>query len=52
MWTLENTNIGLEAMGVALFTRALSWSKPEVDIFLIKVMNEMRDTKLHAYWEM
>ena len=37
---------------MAMFTRILGWTKLEVDVFLAKVRNEMKDTKLHVYWNM
>ncbi len=52
MWELENVRIGVDALTVGLFTRVLGWSKLEVDVFLAQVLTEMKDTKLHAYWEM
>jgi SAM-dependent methyltransferase len=50
MWQLENIISGLEGFSVAMFTRILGWTKLEVDVFLAKVRNEMKDTKLHVYW--
>jgi hypothetical protein len=52
MWQLENLGGGLEAISVGIFTRVLGWSKPELDVFLVQVRNEMKDTKIHAYFEM
>jgi hypothetical protein len=49
---LENVLSGLEAITMAIYTRILGWSKEEVDIFLIDVRKEMKDTKIHVYWDM
>jgi len=49
---LENVDSGLEAFSVAIFTRILGWTKPEVDVFLADVRKEMRDTKNHIYWNL
>lgn len=42
----------LEGFSMALFTRILGWSKEEVETFLIDVRKEMKDPKIHAYWQM
>ncbi|RDW56506.1 S-adenosyl-L-methionine-dependent methyltransferase-19 [Coleophoma crateriformis] len=52
LWQLENLSGGLEAISVGLFTRVLGWSKPELDVFLAQVRNELKDTKIHAYFDM
>lgn len=49
---MENMNSGLEGFSVAIFTRVLGWAKPEVDVFLADVRNEMKDTKIHWYWNL
>ncbi|RDW69194.1 S-adenosyl-L-methionine-dependent methyltransferase-6 [Coleophoma cylindrospora] len=51
MWYLENMGGDLEGLSVGLFTRVLGWEKLELDAFLAKVRSEMKDTKLHAYWD-
>ena len=50
MWNLENMAPSLEGLSMALFTRALRWSKEEVEAFLVGVRKDMKDTKIHAYW--
>lgn len=37
---------------MALFTRALQWEAKEVDIFLARVRSELKNTKIHSYWDM
>jgi hypothetical protein len=49
LWQRENSFLGLET-SLAIFTRALGWSKEEVDVFLIGVRDNIKDTKIHAYW--
>jgi hypothetical protein len=52
MWVYEDLAPGLEGLSMALFTRLLGWSKEEVDVFLVSVRNDMKNTKYHAYWNM
>lgn len=51
IWQLENLTTGMEAISVGLFTRVLGWSKPELDVFLEKVKAELKDPKVHSYYE-
>lgn len=51
MWELENTEKGLEAISLGLFTRVLGWTALEVQMFILKVRAEFRDTTIHAYYE-
>ncbi|KAK1980051.1 S-adenosyl-L-methionine-dependent methyltransferase [Colletotrichum cereale] len=48
-WCLENLMEGLEGWTMAPFTRALGWTKDEVNVFLIGVRKELRDRSIHAY---
>lgn len=50
MWHLENLCGGLEGISLALFTRVLGWGKEETDVFLTTVRRNMKDTKIHAYY--
>ncbi len=52
LWTNENLAPGLEAFSLGLYTRVLGWKKEEVEIFLMKVRNDMNDRKIHAYLPM
>jgi hypothetical protein len=52
MWVLEDLAPGLEGLSVALFTRILGWSKAELEVFLVDVRKDMRNTNIHAYWNM
>jgi hypothetical protein len=52
MWVLEDLGPGLEGLSMALFTRILGWTKEETDVFLAGVRKDMKNTKIHAYWNM
>lgn len=52
MWNLENLANGLSGLSMATFTRLLGWTVDEVEVFLVDVRREIRDTKIHAYWPM
>lgn len=49
-WVSENFNWGAESMSLALFTRALGWSVQEVQVFAAALRADLRNRKLHAYW--
>lgn len=48
-YTLTNHLNGLHAFTIGLFTRALGWTAPEVEVFLAKCRTEWSDTSIHAY---
>ncbi|KAK1980052.1 S-adenosyl-L-methionine-dependent methyltransferase [Colletotrichum cereale] len=48
-WQYENLVEGIEAWIMAPFTRALGWSKDEVNVSLIDVRKNMKDRGIHAY---
>ncbi|RAL58729.1 hypothetical protein DID88_003035 [Monilinia fructigena] len=50
MWHLENLTSGLMGLSVAIFTRLLGWTVEELELFLVDVRREMRDTSIHGYW--
>lgn len=50
MWNHENIVPSLEGITMGLFTRVLGWEKQEVEVFLVDVRKEMKDTKIHAYF--
>lgn len=52
MWTHQNIEPGLEGLSMAIFTRALGWSKQETEVFLVDVRKDLKDTKIHSYWQM
>lgn len=49
-WVSENFNWGAESMSLALFTRALGWSIEEVQVFAAALRADLRNKKMHAYW--
>ncbi|KAF4777492.1 hypothetical protein HER10_EVM0002621 [Colletotrichum scovillei] len=48
-WNLENFLEGIEGWSMAPLTRALQWTKEEVNVFLIQVRNDLKDRRIHAY---
>jgi SAM-dependent methyltransferase len=51
MWQLENLTGGLEAITIGLFSRVLGWTKPEIDVLIAQVLTELKDTRIHSYWD-
>lgn len=43
---------GLEGLSIALFTRFLDWKLADVTGFCAEVFAEMKDKKLHTFWDM
>lgn len=52
MWVFQNIEPGLEGLSMAIFTRGLGWSKERTEVFLAGVRKDMKNTKIHCYWEM
>jgi hypothetical protein len=52
LWVHEDFAGGLEGLTLAIFTRALGWTKEEVIAFLVDVRKDMADTKVHAYTQL
>ncbi|KEF56400.1 uncharacterized protein A1O9_07981 [Exophiala aquamarina CBS 119918] len=52
LWTYHNMSGSLSGISLALFTRGLGWSVEELEVFLVDVRKDMRNTKFHAYWPM
>ncbi|KAE9373651.1 S-adenosyl-L-methionine-dependent methyltransferase [Stipitochalara longipes BDJ] len=50
MWMYENFSGGVQGLSMALFTRGLGWSAQEVEAFLVDVRKDMKDTKIHGYY--
>lgn len=51
-WQLANTDNGLEGWTLALFTRALGWSREETLVLCSQVRKDIRNPKIHAYWNL
>lgn len=52
IWTCENMIGGVAGLSMALLTRVLGWSVEEVEAYLVNVRKEIKDTKIHSYWNM
>jgi hypothetical protein len=52
LWSSENTLDALEAIAMAPLTRALNWKVEEVQVLLAGARKDIRDTRIHAYWDM
>ncbi|KAL8414447.1 hypothetical protein RB594_005617 [Gaeumannomyces avenae] len=50
-WCLENIMQGLQALSLALFTRALGWKPDELELFLVDVRKDLRNRNIHGYWK-
>ncbi|KAK1979115.1 S-adenosyl-L-methionine-dependent methyltransferase [Colletotrichum cereale] len=48
-WNYHNFVDAAEAMALAPLTRGHGWTKEEVQVFLIGVRKDMRDTRIHSY---
>jgi len=51
-WNQVNIMDGLEGFCLALLTRGLGWKKEEVDVFVAKVINDIKDRRIHGYYPM
>ncbi|KAK7402457.1 hypothetical protein QQX98_011784 [Neonectria punicea] len=49
-WNNGNIATGLDALTMAPFTRALGWSRGDVDVFLAEVRKDLNSKAVHAYW--
>lgn len=52
VWVYENIQQGLQALSLALFTKALGWTLQEVEVFLMEVRKDMKDKTKHGYWKL
>ncbi|KAH0538930.1 hypothetical protein FGG08_004521 [Glutinoglossum americanum] len=50
-WNQVNLEEGLHGFTMALFTRVHGWSKEQVEEFLPRVRSDIRNRKIHAYWQ-
>lgn len=51
-WNQANMLQGLQGFSMALMTRALGWSKEEVDVFVAKVRSDMCNKDIHAFFRL
>ncbi|EEP80536.1 predicted protein [Uncinocarpus reesii 1704] len=50
MWNLVNMLEGMHAATMAPFTRGLAWSPQEVELLLVALRRDVKDTSMHIYW--
>ncbi|KAI6477839.1 hypothetical protein MCOR17_000330 [Pyricularia oryzae] len=50
LYSQENIMQGLQALSLALFTRALHWTAEELEVFLVDVRRDLKNRNVHAYW--
>ncbi|KAB8232620.1 class I SAM-dependent methyltransferase [Aspergillus alliaceus] len=43
---------GIEGYAMMLFTNVLDWTREEVEVYLARMRNTLRDSSIHAYQEM
>jgi hypothetical protein len=51
-WCYQNIAGSLSGLSLALFTRGLGWSPADVEVYMIKVREDMRNRSIHAWWPM
>ncbi|EXJ76979.1 hypothetical protein A1O3_10136 [Capronia epimyces CBS 606.96] len=51
-WNQINMLEGLDAFTVRLWTMALGMTLEEIQLFLVRVRNDIQDRRIHSYWPM
>ncbi|KAI9798954.1 MAG: hypothetical protein M1833_004307 [Piccolia ochrophora] len=51
MWSQQNVEDGLQGLSLAILTRGLGWTAQEVEVFLVDVRKDIRDRRIHTYWD-
>lgn len=51
-WSLENILQGLQGLSLSLFTQILGWTPERLELFLVEVRKDFRNTSMHGYWQM
>ncbi|KAJ3544246.1 hypothetical protein NM208_g3155 [Fusarium decemcellulare] len=51
LWTLANIERNLESISTILLAHGLGMSQEEILVFISEVRAEMRNPRVHAYWE-
>ena len=49
---VEQALMGLEGLVLRLFTQALGWSIPEVEVFLVGLRKDIKNPNIHAYYNL
>ncbi|KAI1930511.1 hypothetical protein LOZ65_001500 [Ophidiomyces ophidiicola] len=52
IWTMVNTQQGMQALSLAALTRGLGWTPEEAEALLIDLRKDVRDASVHIYWPM
>ena len=52
LFEMVNMIEGLGSLSMMLFTRALKWSPEEVELFLMDVRKDVKDSKIHSYYNL
>lgn len=52
MWAHEAIAGSLSGLSLGYFTRGLHWTKEQVELFLVDVRKDMKDTEVHAWMPM
>jgi hypothetical protein len=49
MWTQANLLSDLSGLSLAIFTRVFEWTAEELELFLVGVRKDIKNTGIHAY---
>jgi hypothetical protein len=52
LWAHEATASSLSGLSIAIFTHGLGWSAEELEVFLVEVRKDLKNSKIHSYWPM
>ena len=52
MFEMVNMTEGISGLTTMLFTRALGWSREEVEVFLADVRKEAKEKGIHSYYHL
>ncbi|KIX08763.1 uncharacterized protein Z518_03420 [Rhinocladiella mackenziei CBS 650.93] len=50
LWNMINMLDGLDGFTVRLWTTALGMTPEEIQLFLVQVRKDLKNTKIHSYW--
>ena len=52
MFEVVNMTEGIGGLSIMLFTRALKWTREQVELFLMDVRKSARDKRIHGYYHL
>lgn len=52
LFEMVNMDEGLESLSLMLFTRALKWTREEVQLFLAEVRKDIKNKAIHSYYHL